>query len=519
MNADRTPQAERPTLSSLPLFRATPNGHPRPGRVRSSFRLDPGSDRPEIRLVVAEPEPFEPVTEAELPPAVVPRPTTVIDWKLVAAFRGQAAEALSNRMGEATSRAARQELGRAIITDLLDAAAEEEVTAGRPTWTRAEQQALAQAVFDSLFRLGRLQPLVDDDRVENIIILGHDRVWLELVDGSLVRGPAVADSDEELLEFISFLASRTGEGTARPFSEAHPALDLRLADGSRLSATNWVTSRPSIVIRRHRLVDVTLDDLVRLGTLTPVMASFLRAAVKARLSIVVAGAQGAGKTTLLRALCNEIDPLEQLATFEDPHELFLDELPERHEIVHAFEARHGSGEIGADGRPAGEFGLEVALSVSQRKNVQRQIVGEVRGPEAWLMIKAMESGSGSLSTTHAASAADAMDKLVTCCMEAGRHVSSELAARKLGRAIDLVVHIRLDNTTGPDGTKHRRRTVSEIVAVNQGEADLGYALTRVFTPAPNAPATPALLPDHLRDLARYGFDIDSFHAQSTGAGR
>lgn len=196
MNADPTPQADRPALSSLPLFRATPNGHPRLGRVRSSFRLEPRSDHPEIRLVVAEPEPFESVTEAELPAAVVPRSAAVIDWKLVAAFRGQAAEALSNRMGEATSRAARQELGRAIITDLLDAAAEEEVTAGRPTWTRAEQQALAQAVFDSLFRLGRLQPLVDDDRVENIIILGHDRVWLELVDGSLVRGPAVADSDE-----------------------------------------------------------------------------------------------------------------------------------------------------------------------------------------------------------------------------------------------------------------------------------------------------------------------------------
>jgi len=251
----------------------------------------------------------------------------------------------------------------------------------------------------------------------------------------------------------------------------------------------------------------------------PIGGFGLRAAVKAELSIVVAGAQGAGKTTMLRALCNEIDPMEQLATFEDPAELFLDELRERHAVVHAFEARHGSGEIGADGRPAGEFGLDMALPVSQRKNVARQIVGEVRGPEAWLMIKAMESGSGSLSTTHAASAADAMDKLVTCCMEAGRHVSSELAARKLGRAIDLVVHIRLDNTTDVDGARHRRRAVSEIVAVGQGEVVLGYALTTVFSPVPNAPASPTLLPDHLRVLARHGFDIDTFHAQVTGAQR
>ncbi|MCA0308818.1 MAG: Flp pilus assembly complex ATPase component TadA [Actinobacteria bacterium] len=518
MNADPNPQADRPALDGLALFRVTPKGDPgaaRQGRVRSSFRLNPESDRPEIRLVVSEPDRFDPVPESALPPTVTP--AFSIDWKLVAAFRGQAAEALTQRLGQATSRQAQQELGRAIITELLDAAADDQVTAGRKTWTRAEQEALAQAIFDSLFRLGRLQPLVDDDRVENIIILGHDRVWLELIDGTLVSGPAVADTDEELIEFISFLASR--EGSARSFSEAHPSLDLRLADGSRLSATNWVTSTPSIVIRRHRLVDVTLDDLVRLGTLSPVMATFLKAAVRAELSIVVAGAQGAGKTTLLRALCNEIDPLEQLATFEDPAELFLDELRGRHAVVHAFEARHGSGEVGADGRPAGEFGLDMALPVSQRKNVARQIVGEVRGPEAWLMIKAMESGSGSLSTTHAASAADAMDKLVTCCMEAGRHVSSELAARKLGRAIDLVVHIRLDNTTDADGTKHRRRTVSEIVAVGQGEAELGYALTQVFSPVPNAPATPTLLPDHLRSLARHGFDLDAFRAQATGATR
>ncbi len=517
MNTDPHPQADRPSLDNLALFRAAPGGDPTapPGRVRSSFRLSAGDARPEIRLVVSEPELLDPVPAAALPATVTP--AFSIDWKLVAAFRGKAAEALTERLGQATSREAQQELGRAIITELLDAAADEAVTAGRSTWTRAEQAALAQAIFDSLFRLGRLQPLVDDDRVENIIILGHDRVWLELVDGTLIPGPAVADSDEELIEFISFLASR--EGSARSFSEAHPSLDLRLADGSRLSATNWVTSTPSIVIRRHRLVDVTLDDLVRLGTLTPVMATFLRAAVKAELSIVVAGAQGAGKTTLLRALCNEIDPLEQLATFEDPHELFLDELRERHAVVHAFEARHGSGEIGADGRPAGEFGLDMALPVSQRKNVARQIVGEVRGPEAWLMIKAMESGSGSLSTTHAASAADAMDKLVTCCMEAGRHVSSELAARKLGRAIDLVVHIRLDNTTDVEGTRHRRRAVSEIVAVGQGEVDLGYALTTVFSPVPNAPASPTLLPDHLRVLARHGFDIDTFHAQARAAQR
>lgn len=517
MNADPNPQPERPPLDSLALFRATPNGHStaRPGRVRSTFRLDPGADRPGMRLLVSEPEPFEAVPAAELPPTITPKYPGPIDWKLVAAFRGQAAEALTARLGEASSKAAREELGRAIITELLDAAAAEAVTAGRVTWSRGEQEALGQAVFDAVFRLGRLQTLVDDDRVENIIILGHDRVWLQLLDGTMIPGPAVADSDEELMEFISFLASR--EGSARAFSEAHPSVDLRLPGGPRMSATNWVTSRPSIVIRLHRLVDVTLDDLVRLGTLTPVMASFLAAAVRARLSIVIAGAQGAGKTTLLRALCNEIAPKEQLATFEDPYELFLDEMPERHPVVHAWEARHGSGEVGPDGRPAGEFSLEQAMRANYRKNAGRLIVGEIRGPEAWLMLEAMESGSGSLSTTHAASAEAAMPKLINCCMKAGPHVSDDLAARALGHALDLIVHIDLEETTGPDGSTRQRRNVSEIVAVTEGEKDKGYALSQVFKPALNGPAVPALLPDYLRRLARLGFDLDTFTAQATGA--
>ena len=140
---------------------------------------------------------------------------------------------------------------------------------------------MAAAVENALFGLGRLQPLVDDDRVENIIITGHDRVTLELTDGRLIPGPAVADSDQELIDFLVFLASRS-EVNARPFSEAQPRLHLRLDGGARLAAAAWVTPRPSVVIRRHRHRSVTLEDLVGLGTLTDVAASFLAAAVKAR---------------------------------------------------------------------------------------------------------------------------------------------------------------------------------------------------------------------------------------------
>ena len=400
-----------------------------------------------------------------------------LDWSLVSALRAQASEQLSQAVAADRGRldkAAQEELGRTIVLDLIESTVADRVNAGMTALPGAEQDALARAVFDSLFRLGRLQPLVDDDRVENIIITGHDNVLLELTDGSLVDGPPVADSDEELIDFLVFLASRT-EVNARGFSEAQPRLHLRLDGGSRLAAAAWVTPRPSVVIRRHRLMEVTLDDLVARQMLTPVAASFLRAAVRARKSIVVSGSQGAGKTTLVRALCAEIDPLEAIGTFETEYELHLHELRDRHRIVHPWEARPGSGERGADGRQAGEFTLDEALVDSFRFNLSRQIVGEVRGKEIWAMIKAMESGTGSISTTHASDAVAAIRKLVTCAMEAGPHVTHSLATSKLASTIDVIVH--LDLRTIERGWRAR-------------PVGAGWPRSSPSTPASARPATP-----------------------------
>jgi Flp pilus assembly CpaF family ATPase len=441
---------------------------------------------------------------------------TSIDWSLVAALRAQASEQLSQAVAANRGRldkAAQEELGRSIVLDLIESTVAERVNAGGTTPTVTEHHAMARAVFDSLFRLGRLQPLVDDDRIENIIIAGHDNVMLELIDGSLIEGPPVADSDEELIDFLVFLASRS-EVNARGFSEAQPRLHLRLDGGARLAAAAWVTPKPSVVIRRHRLMQVTLDDLVARQTLTPVAASFLRAAVKARKSILVAGSQSAGKTTLVRALCAEIDPLEAIATFETEYELHLHELG-RHKIVHAWEARPGSGERGPNGRLAGEFTLDEALVDSFRFNLSRQIVGEVRGKEIWAMIKAMESGTGSISTTHASDAVAAVRKLVTCAMEAGQHVTQELATSKLASTIDLIVQLELETSTA-NGTPHRRRWVSEIISLAPGERETGYATTHVFAPGSDGVARPAVLPDEYRALARHGFDLAAYLAQQEG---
>ena len=213
----------------------------------------------------------QPTNGATPPAAKLGAPVTApppagpdVDWSIVSELRARASEQLSQAVASDRSRldkAAQQELGRSIVLDLIESAMAEDVDAGRGAWSPARQQATAQAVFDSLFRLGRLQPLVDNDDIENIVIVGHDNVLLELVDGTLIDGPPVADSDQELIDFLVFLASRS-EVNARSFSEAQPRLHLRLDGGSRLAAAAWVTPRPSVVIRRHRLMQVTLDDLV-----------------------------------------------------------------------------------------------------------------------------------------------------------------------------------------------------------------------------------------------------------------
>ena len=326
----------------------------------------------------------------------------------------------------------------------------------------------------------------------------------------------MADSDQDLIDFLVFLASRS-EVNARPFSPAIPRLHLRLDGGARLAAAAWVTPRPAVVIRRHPLQRIQLDDLVARGTLTPVAASFLSAAVKARKSVVVAGPQGAGKTTLVRALCAEIPPNEAIGTFETEYELHLHEMPDQHPIVYAWEARPGSGERGPDGRQAGEFTLQDALYDSFRFAISRQIVGEVRGPEIVAMLKAMQSGTGSISTTHATDAEGAVRKLVTCAMETGSHVTHEYATRAIAECVDIIVQLHLETTPLADGTAVRDRWVSEIITVSPGERDKGYAITHVFGPGRGRGAVPAVLPDEYRQLERYGFDLDGFYAEATEA--
>jgi len=506
-----------PDLASLPLFADEPEiaAYGVPGNTPASWTLagHPAAPPP----ATAGPARSVPPRQQPAPPAATPAETSPIedgiDWGLVRAFRQQAADRLSTalREREGLTPQAQRELGRGVVLDLLSSHADDALTTGAAVSTPRELAQLAAAVFDALFRLGRLQPLVDNPDVENIEITGCDHVLLEYSDGRLIPGPAVADSDEELIEALAFLASRS-ESNERPFSPANPTLHLRLDGGARLAASAWITPRPSVVIRRHRLRVVTLADLVARDMMGPDLAAFLAAAVKAKKSVVVSGPQGAGKTTLIRALASELGEWERIGTVETEYELHLHELTDQHRRITAWEARPGSGERGPNGKAAGEITLDDIIYDSFRFNLARILVGEVRGKEVLPMFKAMQGGAGSMSTTHAHSARAAIERLVTCAMEAGPHVTEQFAYRQIAEHIDLIVQIGLD-TTGQDGGAYRERYITEVIAVEAGEHGRP-AVTDVYAPGPDGRAAPKILPRQLaEDLARAGFSAAAFQGR------
>ena len=178
-----------------------------------------------------------------------------------------------------------RQFARAVVSRVLEAHARSEIAAGRTPPDHAEEEELAYGIHAALYGVGRLQPLLDDPEVENIDINGFDQVYVGYSDGREELHAPVADSDEDLIELVQVLAANVGL-SSRPFDSANPQLDLRLPDGSRMSAVMGVCSRPSISIRRSRLGKVFIDDLVGSGTMSPDLAGFLKAAVGAHEDVV-----------------------------------------------------------------------------------------------------------------------------------------------------------------------------------------------------------------------------------------
>ena len=357
--------------------------------------------------------------------------------------------------------------------------------AGEPVLAAARQALLAE-----LAGLGRLQPLLDDEQVNDIHVVGHDTVFVITADGAKEPVPAVADSDEQLIERFQRVAARGA--TARSWDRAHPTLDLRLASGHRLSAVMEVTPRPTITIRRPSWTLDRLEHFVGVGSLSEEVARFLGAAVRARLNIVVAGGQGAGKTTLMRAMLNEVPGEERIVTAEDARELRLDELVDAHETrlhpdVVPLETRDANSE------GAGQFSLSDCLHLAKRLNPDRVVVGEVRSVEAGQMVDAMlGSAGGSMCTVHASSSHKAIGRLRSLMTLHGT-LGEQAAMELLTDAVDLVVYQAREPATG-------RRYVAEVAEVSMADGQVTFH--DIFVPGADGRAVLRGLPHHLGERLR-----------------
>ena len=428
---------------------------------------------------------------------------TAVDHQLVKRFRQDAGDRIAEqrRLDQANnvtpmSTEDERQYARAVIAQILEEYARAEINAGRTPLDAETEEQYAAAVHAALFGVGRLQPLLDNPDVENIDINGSAQVFVGYADGREVVGDPVAETDEELIELIQVLGAYSGL-SSRPFDSANPQLDLRLPDGSRLSAVMDVTRRPALSIRRARMGKVFISDLVGNGTLAPEVAHFLACAVRARKNIMIAGATNAGKTTLLRALANEIDPSERLITVERALELGLGEFADLHPNVVAFEERLANSE--------GQGAIKMAELVrrSLRMNPSRVIGGEVLGDEIVTMLNAMSQGNdGSLSTIHANSSLEVFNRICTYAIQSVERLPADATMMLIAGAIDFVVFVERRNEYASGGGL--RRLVTSVREVNG--VDGRVLSSEIFAEGPDGIAVPAAPIQAMDELLAAGYE-------------
>jgi pilus assembly protein CpaF len=291
-----------------------------------------------------------------------------------------------------------------------------------------ERERLALEVLYEVFGLGPLEPVLQDPTVSDILVNGPRQVYVER-GGILEESNLMFKDNAHLMNIIDKIVSAVG----RRVDESSPMVDARLADGSRVNVIipPLAIDGPHISIRRFGHIPITEDDLLKNQTLTKPMLELLRAAVRARINVVISGGTGAGKTTLLNVLSGYISEKERIVTIEDSAEL---QLKQRHCVR-------------LETRPAN---IEGTGSIMQRQLVinslrmrpDRIIVGEVRGEEALDMLQAMNTGhDGSMTTVHANSPRDAIARIETMALMANLNLPEKAVRRQIASAVQLIVQI------------------------------------------------------------------------------
>jgi pilus assembly protein CpaF len=317
--------------------------------------------------------------------------------------------------------------------------------------SRAERQRLFEAIVADILGFGPLETLLADDSVTEIMVNGPKNVFVEQ-KGNLSRAPVTFDDEDHVMRIIERIVAPLG----RRIDESSPYVDARLPDGSRVNAIirPLALCGPTLTIRKFSKKPLTVEDLIRFGSLTKEIAEFLRACIIGRLNMVVSGGTGSGKTTLLNVLSGFIPNDERIITVENAAELQL-----RQEHVVSLESRPSN----IEGK--GEITIQDLVVNCLRMRPDRIVVGECRAGEALDMLQAMNTGhDGSLTTAHSNSPRDTLARLEVMCLMAGMDLPVRAIREQVSSAIDLICH--------QDRMRDGSRKVTKITEIQGMEGDV-----------------------------------------------
>ncbi|HEX8869125.1 MAG TPA: CpaF family protein, partial [Lentzea sp.] len=316
--------------------------------------------------------------------------------------------------------------------------------------TNADRARIALEVLDEILGHGPLEPYLRDPSISEIMVNGHDQVYVERA-GRLEPVPVAFADESHLRRTIDKIVAKVG----RRVDEASPMVDARLPDGSRVNAVvpPIALDGSVLTIRKFASDPFTVDDLVGFGTMTPATAYLLQCCVHGRMNILIGGGTGSGKTTSLNVLSSFVPADERIVTIEDAAELQL-----RQDHVLRLEARPPNVES------RGEIAVRDLVRNALRMRPDRIIVGEVRDGAALDMLQAMNTGhDGSITTVHSNSPHDSLARLETMVLMAGVDLPARAIREQMASAIDLIVH----QSRLKDGTR-RITHITEVIGM-EGE--------------------------------------------------
>ena len=359
------------------------------------------------------------------------------------------------------------EIKRFLLTDavLLSRASDEQLLAriqeiveykiGNARLAPQDKQRVIRMVFSSIRGLGILDEILADDTITEVMINGPENIFVEK-NGQVFRINRKFESEKHLEDVIQKIVGKAG----KEVNQANPIVDTRLPDGSRVNVVlpPVSLSGPIVTIRKFSKTPMTVEQLIRYGSITPDVAVVLQRLVRAKYNIFISGGTGSGKTTFLNALSNFIPGDERIITIEDSAELQIRNI----QNLVSLETRN------ANTSGKGEITIRDLIKSALRMRPERIVVGEVRGAEALDMLQAMNTGhDGSLSTGHANSTKDMLSRLETMVLQGNAGLPLPAVRQQIASAIDIIIHLsRLRDKS------RKTMEITEVLGCKDGEIQL-----------------------------------------------